>query len=192
MNSILGDVHHRAFDWCADFLFTERKQSHKWVSNLTGAEITEKGVSHFGRLILLGIAAVVGAVLAKFWLDVYVALTSPAGPVQTFVLGSAALVVGPVTLFYTWGVPKVIFGFFKKTCCEHCGTYTRYPHDLSRAIPDTFPTESESHDFCSRECREAWERGNMDYERESWYSLQSEREGRHRNAIAEREYLEGR
>jgi len=43
------------YQWCADFLFTKRTQTSKWVSNTTGVSIYNKSHSHADRLTIFAL-----------------------------------------------------------------------------------------------------------------------------------------
>lgn len=178
----------RLFNSAADILFTEREESSKYISDISGASVTETGLTHAARLGIIAVLALFGALLAKFWMEVHRVLEG-GGTGEAFVLGMIGVLFVPFTLGYLYLVPKVVWEFYKKHECEHCGAYVRYPHKLTRAKPDTFPTESESYYFCSREHRENFERKNMDYNVADYYSLQTERDEDHYNALAEEKFF---
>lgn len=181
--------HRRLYLWLADYLFTDRYQTHKWVSDKTGVEVDNKSLRHFDRLVLLVVLSIIGFVFSMHWLSVYRDVTQGASSLTIFVVGGVSAFVLPFSLFYLLVTYKLVRSFIRKRRCEQCGDWTRYPHDLARAKPDTFPTKSDTHYFCSIECRESFERANMDYPQESYYSTQTERDQQHNNAVAEREIL---
>lgn len=61
--------------------------------------------------------------------------------------------------------------YFTATFCEHCAEPTTYPHIFNEHYD---VAQHHIYEFCSTDCREAWERENVDYEFSGYYDIQRE------------------
>lgn len=60
---------------------------------------------------------------------------------------------------------------FTVTTCDECGKPVTYPHIFDEHYDIA---THDVHEFCSTECRESWERENVEYEFSGYYDIQEE------------------
>jgi len=79
------------------------------------------------------------------------------------------------TLLTVAGINKSVRSWyrqhFKETHCDRCGVSTTYEHIFDEHYDFG---KHRKHHFCTTDCREQWERENVEYEFSGYYDIQAE------------------
>lgn len=162
--------------------FTRRREWSKKVVRNHGVTVYEKYYSPHTSLL----ASIIGAVVAiVFGLPFYFAISGARA--HDTLLGSIAegaeimitAIPAGVSLLITLALLSSTIRWFRRefsgvSACDQCNRDVEHPHILRyRTLEPGLGFLNEDYEFCSRTCREAWERANRDYDDESAYDIQS-------------------
>lgn len=120
------------------------------------------------------IGVIIIGVLALYWYAIFRSWNEGliGKVIATFAAGIAVLLTLIVVVLMLKSITKWVRRYTGSApMCKVCGAENRYPH-IFRHHYDV--GETEIYKFCSAECREQWERNNVEYEFSGYYDIQCE------------------
>jgi hypothetical protein len=162
--SILGKVQ-------TSWLFRDRtwtKKQYLEYDHSESVHIYEQSTSPARVIQMWVLAAIVYAVTVGLWYDI---LNTVEQDILLLVLIPVATALTGVTVAFTVvGVSGWFQRYFTETCCTYCDTAVTYPHSFREGGLGNKRT----YRFCSKDCREQWEREFVEYPFSGYYDIQDE------------------
>lgn len=155
------------------FLFERRDESEKEYDDGL-VTVTEVGLNRVERFAVGAFVAVFTAAVIGFWYDA-LPIVSSGSRFEFLLLGSLLPAAVPITLGTGWAIQRIARAAWIPRDCDWCRESSTETHTLS-------PPESTDEDgtlrFCSRSCRQCWERKHLESVPERFVRIQTYAEER--------------